>query len=128
MDPYPHHIRSDGAARFSLRLSFAIVPLCVQHSISHIRDRCVVRNDRCSSLEFSVHALNRLEDQLADRVIEGTCGFVTEQDIGTHCDCSRNRNTLLFTTGKLRGKAVHSIGETTQTSFATDVPSQMASN
>ena len=30
-----HHIKSDGAARFSLRLSFAIVPLCVQHSISH---------------------------------------------------------------------------------------------
>jgi hypothetical protein len=61
--------------------------------------------------ELDIHPSNCCKDELAGLVIECVRRLITEQDIGSFGDGTRDGHTLLFATGKLGRKVVKTIRE-----------------
>src|SRR6202049_1513464 len=74
-------------------------------------EREVVGHEHDRRSAVAVERLEQLENALSGRVIEIPGGFVGEEDLGRVGEGARDRDALLFSTGKLGGKVVASARE-----------------
>ena len=78
-------------------------------AIRHSGDGGVVGNDGDNRADFAIDAFQHLQHKLAGGVIEGSCGFIAEENFRPFRYGARNGDALLFAAGKLRGEMVEAV-------------------
>jgi len=84
----------------------------VDDAIGHGGDASVVGDDGGGGAEFLVDLLEGFEHEFASAEVEGSGGFVAEEDFGAFGDRPGNSDPLLFAAGELGGKVVKAIAQT----------------
>ena len=86
----------------------------IRQSDDPIRHSCndgVMSNDRSRCAQFPIYPIQRLEDCNPCLHIQRAGWLITQEDIGTFNDGTRDGNPLLLPAGKLCGKVIKSTGQ-----------------
>ena len=85
-----------------------------QHTVPHLPDDRVMRDDRGRRAELTVDPPDRAEDDGTCRHVQRTGRLVAEQDVRTLGDRARDCHPLLFATGQLRREVIQPVGHANQ--------------
>ena len=83
-----------------------------EDAIRHFSHHGIMRNDQRERAEFAIDPLDRFKNCLPGAHIKRSRGLIAHENGGAFRDGTSDRDPLLFTTRKLRGKMIHAGPET----------------